>query len=202
MRLFDDPRFVELALVHYRQPHRFYHDAAHVEEMIALARQLAPDLSTAEQLAVLWHDAVYVPGAGTGENERLSARLMRATLAQAPLAEPFGAATLAVAEAIILATTHSAAPPPVAARMVDLDLYRLGTDWDSFDRHAMAVWQEYRYLFAGPEAFLQARQDFYRTMLEKPSIYATALFRDRFEASARANLRRGAEHGHDLRRAG
>ena len=82
--LFDNAAMVELALTHYRQPHRFYHDVAHVQEMMALSRTLKLDLSQAEELAVLWHDAVYVPGADKSLNEKLSAKLMLATAANGP----------------------------------------------------------------------------------------------------------------------
>ncbi len=43
------------------------------------------------------------------------------------------------------------------------------------------------------QAFWTARRGFYRGMLNKPAIFATRYFRDRFEAQARANLRRAAE---------
>jgi len=76
MRLFKRPALVAAARLRYAQPHRDYHGPQHLDELIELARQHAPDLDEAEQLALL-HDAVYVPGAGPGENERLSALLMR-----------------------------------------------------------------------------------------------------------------------------
>lgn len=196
---FDHAATVELALAHYRQPHRFYHDAAHVQEMMALARALSLDLSPAEQLAVLWHDAVYVPGADKGVNERLSVKLMRATAANGP---DFFAATdpdiLDAAERIIIETMHAGEPSTEAARVVDLDLYRLGAPWPDFDRHARAIEREFRVLHASPEKFWTARRNFYRSMLQRPHLFATTLFRDRFEAQARDNLKRGAEGDHGL----
>jgi predicted metal-dependent HD superfamily phosphohydrolase len=192
--LFDNAAMVELALVHYRQPHRFYHDAAHVQEMMALARTLQLDLSPAEELAVLWHDAVYVPGADKGLNEKLSAKLMLATAANGP--DFFAAtdkATLATAERIIIETTHAGEPSAEAARVIDLDLYRLGAPWPEFDRHGHAIEREFRVLHDSPEKFWTARASFYRSMLQRPHIFATPLFRERYEAQARDNLKRGAE---------
>ena len=194
---FDHAATVELALVHYRQPHRFYHDAAHVQEMMALARALGLDLSPAEQLAVLWHDAVYVPGADKGVNEALSAKLMRATAANGPdFFAAIDSQTLDAAERIIVETMHAGEPSAEAARVVDLDLYRLGAPWPEFDRHARAIEREFRVLHASPEKFWTARGNFYRAMLQRPHLFATKLFRERFEAQARDNLRRGAEDGH------
>jgi predicted metal-dependent HD superfamily phosphohydrolase len=193
--LLDNGAMVELALVHYRQPHRFYHDAAHVQEMMALARTLKLELSPAEELAVLWHDAVYVPGADKGLNEKLSAQLMLATAANGP--EFFTAmdkTILATAERIILETTHTGTPSEEAARVIDLDLYRLGAPWTAFERHGQAIEREFRVLHASQEKFWTARADFYRSMLQRPQIFTTPLFVERYEAQARDNLKRGAEH--------
>jgi predicted metal-dependent HD superfamily phosphohydrolase len=195
--MFDNAALVELALVHYRQPHRFYHDAAHVQEMMALARTLKLDLSPAEQLAVLWHDAVYVPGADKGLNEKLSAKLMLATAANGP---DFFISTdksvLAAAERIILETTHAGEPSEEAARVIDLDLYRLGAPWPEFVRHGNAIEREFRVLHESPEKYWVARGNFYRWMLQRPRIFTTPLFSERYEARARDNLKRGAEGGH------
>ena len=194
---FDHAATVELALAHYRQPHRFYQDAAHVQEMMALARALNLDLSLAEQLAVLWHDAVYVPGADKGVNEALSAKLMRATAANGPdFFAATEAKTLEAAERIIVETMHAGEPSPEAARVIDLDLYRLGSSWADFDRHAHAIEREFRVLHASPERFWIARGNFYRAMLQRQHVFATPLFRERFEAQAYDNLRRGTEGGH------
>jgi len=197
--LFDNAAMVELALVHYRQPHRFYHDAAHVQEMMALSRALGLDLSPAEELAVLWHDAVYVPGADKGLNEKLSAKLMLATAANGPsFFSAIDKPTLLTAEGIILETTHAGEPSDEAARVIDLDLYRLGAPWSEFDRHAHAIEREFRVLHESPEKFWIARGDFYRSMLQRPHLFTTELFREAYEVQARDNLRRGAEGGHGL----
>ena len=76
MRLLAHRTLVDAARQYYAQPHRAYHDAHHLDELIALAREHTPDLDEAEQLALLFHDAVYLPGAPRGDNERRSAALM------------------------------------------------------------------------------------------------------------------------------
>jgi predicted metal-dependent HD superfamily phosphohydrolase len=185
-----DP-LLEAALAHHRQPHRAYHDERHVLELLELARAYAPDLSAAERLAILFHDAVYVPGAPRGSNEALSALLMRATifaLAQAGTLTAPAAADIDTADMIIRATTHAAPPPAAAARVCDLDLWRLAAPWDDFCRHAEDIRREFRFLHASDAAFWEARRAFYRSMLEKPAIFATEDFRQRFEPQARTNL--------------
>jgi predicted metal-dependent HD superfamily phosphohydrolase len=193
MRLLAHRSLLDAVRQHYAQRHRGYHDAAHLEELIALARELTPDLDDAEQLALLFHDAVYVPGAPRGDNERRSAEVMMATLATLAydhadlgLAEP----VLERAARIIEATDHAAAPPAEAARVCDLDLWRLAAPWEAFCRHALGIRREYLHLFADEAAFWHARNAFYETMLAKPRLFATDRFVERFEAAARANMRR------------
>jgi len=188
MRLFKHPALVAAARLHYAQPHRDYHGPQHLDELIELARQHAPDLDEAEQLALLFRDAVYVPGAGPGENERLSALLMRATVAAFDL----GQLDLGRASRIIEATIHAAPPPPEAARVCDLDLWRLAAPWEAFQRHSLGIRHEYLHLHADEAAFWTARKTFYKSTLAKRALFATAYFRDCFEAAARENLRRAS----------
>ena len=111
MRLFAHHALVHAARQHYAQPHRGYHNAGHLDELIVLAREHTPDLDEAEQLALLFHDAVYVPGAAKGDNERLSAVLMKATVATLTRADEslaVSASDLARAARIIEATTDVA----------------------------------------------------------------------------------------------
>ncbi|MBR2814726.1 MAG: hypothetical protein IKE60_08760 [Reyranella sp.] len=196
MLLLDHLPLLEAARLHYRQPHRGYHNQEHLDELMALARRYTPDLDTAEQLALLFHDAVYVPGAGHGLNEGLSARLMRATIAALGRTDRLLAGLtegeLQKAATIIEATTHDREPPAEAARLCDLDLWRLAAPWPDFERHADGVRHEYLHLVDSDEAFWTARRAFYRDMLKKPHLFATADFRDRFEAAARANLERAS----------
>jgi len=186
MRLFDDRALVAAARQHYDQRHRGYHDAEHLDELIALAREHVPDLDDAEQLAVLFHDAVYVPGAPRGDNEKLSALLMRATVAKLEL----GGVDIDRAARIIVATMHAEPPPAEAARVCDLDLWRLAAPWEEFQRHTLGVRHENIHLHASEAAFWKARSAFLAGMLERPFLYATPYFRERFETKARDNLTR------------
>jgi predicted metal-dependent HD superfamily phosphohydrolase len=186
MSLFKHRALVAAARLHYAQPHRGYHGPEHLDELIELARQHTPDLDDAEQLALLFHDAVYVPGAGKGENERLSALLMRATVPAFDL----GTIDLDRAGRIIEATAHAEPPPPEAARICDLDLWRLAAPWETFQRDTLGIRHEYLHHYADEAAFWAARKAFYKSMLAKPHLFATAYFRDRFETAARENLRR------------
>jgi predicted metal-dependent HD superfamily phosphohydrolase len=192
VRLFAHRALVHAARLHYAQPHRGYHNAGHLDELIVLAREHTPDLDEAEQLALLFHDAVYVPGAARGDNERLSAMLMTATVATLARAdETFSVSTgdLARAARIIEATTHAGPPPAEAARVCDLDLWRLASPWEAFQQHALGIQHEYLHMVADEAAFWAARNAFYESMLAKPRLFATDYFADRFEETARSNMR-------------
>lgn len=191
MHLLDDGPLLKAARLHYAQPHRGYHGTDHLDELIALAHQHTPDLDEAEQLALLFHDAVYVPGAGRGENERLSALLMRATVATLGP----GAVDLDRAARIIEATSHALPPPAEAARVCDLDLWRSAAPWEAFQQHALGIRHEYLHLHADEPAFWTARKAFYKSMLVKPQLFATVYFRERFERAARANIARALAEG-------
>ena len=193
MRLFAHRALVHAARLHYTQPHRGYHNAGHLDELIVLAREHTPDLDESEQLALLFHDAVYVPGATRGDNERLSAALMKATVATLARADEtlaVAAGDLERAARIIEATAHAAPPPAEAARVCDLDLWRLASPWDAFQQHALGIRHEYLHLVADEEAFWAARNAFYESMLAKPRLFATDYFFERFEETARSNMRR------------
>jgi predicted metal-dependent HD superfamily phosphohydrolase len=193
MRLLTHRALVHAARLHYAQPHRGYHNAGHLDELLALARVHTPDLDEAEQLALLFHDAVYVPGAPRGDNERLSALLMQATvaaLAREDAVRAVPGADLDRAARIIAATTHAESPPAEAARVCDLDLWRLAAPWEAFQQHALGIRHEYLHLFPDEAAFWAARNSFYRAMLAKPRLFATDAFVDKFEAKARVNMTR------------
>jgi predicted metal-dependent HD superfamily phosphohydrolase len=195
LRLLDHAALYGAARAFYAEPQRGYHDVGHLDELIALAREHAPDLDDAEQLALLFHDAVYAPGAPPHVNERLSARVMRAVidqLARDVSIAPLPAEEIDRAARIVEATAHIDPPPAEAARVCDLDLWRLAAPWDQFERDTRGVRREYRHLFESDEAFADSRRGFCARFLLRPTIYATAYFRVRFEARARANLDRAS----------
>ena len=194
MRLFAHRALVHAARLHYAQPHRGYHNAGHLDELIVLAREHTPDLDEAEQLALLFHDAVYVPGAAKGDNERLSAVLMKATVATLARADETLAVSADRSRRGLPASSRrrrmSGAPPAEAARVCDLDLWRLASPWEAFQQHALGIRHEYLHLVADEPAFWAARHAFYKSMLAKPRLFATDYFVDRFEETARSNMRR------------
>ena len=129
---------------HYEQAHRFYHTWDHIAQMFDVAARDALPLTLAQQLAIVWHDAVYVPGLDKGANERASALLMRDHMDRAGwLAHADGRTLADTVEGIIVSTIDHVPQLAEAELVLDLDLYRLGVDFDAFQQHADAVRQEY-----------------------------------------------------------
>jgi len=169
----------------YAEPQRAYHTLAHVAECLTTldgARHLAvyPD---EVELAAWFHDAIYDPH--REDNEAQSAELARRTALDADVRR----ASAKRVYHLILATRHRALPTdPDQQLLVDVDLAGLALPWDEFEANGRRIRQEYAHV---PEpAFRAARAAALGRFLRRPHIYATAFFRERCEARARANLTR------------
>jgi predicted metal-dependent HD superfamily phosphohydrolase len=184
------PSLFETIAHRYAEPHRAYHDLAHVvacvEAMAPVRRSLADPF--AAELALWYHDAVYDPR--RSDNEEASA-----ALAAAELAPRLPAPTVARVAAGILATRHPSQPTDADARyVVDADLAILGAEPAAFDGYESAVRREYA--FVPDAAFARARRAALEALLARDRIYLTDAFAARFEQRARANLARSIARLH------
>ncbi len=190
--LIDDGLKHELSAL-YQAADRHYHSLAHIEAMLALARDYRTRLHDPEavEAAVWFHDAIYDSRAK--DNEARSAALAKTYLAER--ADP---ARLGRITAMILATaTHQ---PPLfedaaAARdaklFLDMDLSILGAAPDAFEAYENAVRQEYGWV---EEPMWRAGRGAVLTgFLARPHIFHTEEFRRRFEPQARKNMMRSLE---------
>ena len=174
----------------YRAPGRHYHGLAHVEALLALAREYLADLADrqAVEAAIWFHDAIY--DSRRSDNEARSAALAAAKLA--PRVEP---ARLSRITAMIEATaTHvlpdlgDEAATRDAAFFLDMDLSILGAPQSAFDSYEAGVRREYAWV--GDEAWRSGRAAVLRKFLARPTIFHTDAFRQRYEAVARKNIAR------------
>jgi predicted metal-dependent HD superfamily phosphohydrolase len=160
----------------YAEPHRHYHTLAHIEHML----DVLPHASETVLGAVWFHDAIY----GGSESEERSAELARQALA----ALQFPAEEIESVAHLILATkTHAMADlPPDGQRFLDADLSILGSERERYRKYVEDVREEYAPI---PEPiFRSVRNQILRRFLERPRIYGTDEFFERFEAKARANI--------------
>ncbi|MEJ2132683.1 MAG: N-methyl-D-aspartate receptor NMDAR2C subunit, partial [Gammaproteobacteria bacterium] len=89
-------------------------------------------------------------------------------------------------------TKHAAAPRTPDQKLVsDIDLAILGADLPRFDAYEEQIRREYAWV--GDEEFRTTRKAILEGFLDRPSIYLTPYFHERFEAIARHNLARSLE---------
>lgn len=141
-----DPEIERALAAAYAEPHRAYHTAAHIAEVLGWYDWAADEVGwrdpAAVYLAVVFHDAVYDPLAR--DNEARSAELARRLAA--------GACTPAqldrCVELILLTARHGALEPAAvdadAAHFLDCDTAILGAAPDAFDAYDAAVAIEYK----------------------------------------------------------
>jgi len=182
----------------YDTPPRAYHHFGHVEAVLAHFEEVARGPGWARPreawLAVLYHDAVHVPG--RRDNEARSAAL---AVAEIDRWLPGSGLDLAhVARLIELTARHGAleaadlgggADGRDRALFLDCDMAILGADAAAFDAYDRAIAEEYRGAVPGWLFRIQRRR-FLRGLLARERIYLSAFFHQRLDAAARANLRR------------
>ena len=169
----------------YREPHRRYHTAAHIEHCLrqfdfAADRMDEPD---AVEMALWFHDAIYdVPGK---ENELRSAELFAAR-ADGRGSEQFRSEV----HRLIMATTHLDPPPATLDEsfIVDIDLSSFGLPWEEFLRDSRAVRAEL--LHVSDAEFYPRQKQFLESLAARFEFCFTEFFRDRHEARARENIER------------
>jgi predicted metal-dependent HD superfamily phosphohydrolase len=192
-----EAQFAELASA-YATPPRAYHNFDHVREVLRHHADVAagPGWAQPEEtfLAVLYHDAIYE--AGRSDNETRSAEAAVAAIARwLPEA---GIEAARVAELIELTARHGQFAPDDLGEgdraddtrhFLDCDMAILGAAPEVFDAYDRGIAAEYRGRVPA-WMFRLNRRRFLKTLLAKPRIYLSDFFHVRYDAQARANLRR------------
>ena len=168
----------------YTEPDRVYHTADHINDCLA---QLDSNKALTErpeevETAIWFHDVVYVPSAM--DNEEQSAKLAQSVLTAAEV----GPDAIHRIVAMILATRHLTLPDTSDAQLLcDIDLSIFGRHPRTFQDYERRIRQEYAWV---PEpVYRSTRSEILAGFLRRRTIYQTAEFRDRYENSARRNLR-------------
>ena len=132
----------------------------------------------------LWlHDIIYSPKASNNEEESARAASFMLERGQAP------PEVIKKVSAMILATkSHPEEAAADTALVLDIDLSILGKPPEEYDAYEEAIREEYTWV---PQAiFADRRHRILERILQRPQVYLTSLFRERYEAQARANLAR------------
>ena len=181
------PRWVEAGaprerfddvVARYGEPHRADHALHHAEHVLAKVDELGHGDDPAVVLAAILHDVIYDPAAT--DNEERSADYAREVLA--------GLDVVARVAALIEATkTHDGpAGDDGLDALLDADLSTFADDDEG--RNGDLIRQEYA---AVPDAAFRAgRRRVLQAVLDREPLYRTERMRERYEAKAKANIRR------------
>ena len=179
----------------YLAPPRAYHHFGHVQEVLRQYRAVAdgPGWHRPVEvwLAVLYHDAVYIPG--RGDNEAASARLVIEHIERWLPGVDVDAER--ISDLILLTARHGALRADEAGNgdagedarhFLDCDMAILGAPPAVFAAYDRAIAEEYR---AVPRWLYRIkRRRFFRKLLASERIFLSEFFRERFERQARDNL--------------
>ena len=170
-------------LARLREPHRAYHDARHVASCVVLAEEHRAHARRPAEvlLALLFHDAIYVPLAR--DNEARSAALATTALRGLGASDEV---TERVAALVLTTRDHASRGDPDAELVLDCDLAILGADDDAYAafedgvraEHAMVDEARYR---AGRARVLEG-------FLGRTQLYAVPAIARACEARARSRL--------------
>ncbi|MBF5045855.1 hypothetical protein FGE12_25825 [Aggregicoccus sp. 17bor-14] len=177
-------------LAAYAEPQRAYHDVRHLADVVARWAEVAEENGWTHPrevyLALLFHDAVYVPGAH--DNEEASAQLaLRMLGAEMPEVDAEH-----VAHLVRLTARHGHLSPSDVtgeeALFLDCDMAVLGAAPDAYDTYERDIAREYAAV--PPEMFAAGRRRFLEGLLEQERIFLSQRFHARLDEAARENLER------------
>ena len=173
-------------LARYCEPHRGYHDTAHVLAVTSRCLVLCSAMASVDRDAILWaalfHDAIYDPRSSTNEADSaaLAAEELRSAGTGAKLVDE-------VVRLVLLTAGHSVAGADHnGAVLVDADLAVLGGTAEEYRRYVDGVRREYA--FVPDDAWCIGRARVLTGLLAVPRLFTTDLMRPR-ESVARTNMR-------------
>lgn len=182
----------------YATPPRAYHNMRHVDAVLEHYHAVARGSGWAQPrevyLAVLYHDAIYE--AGRNDNEARSAELAIAHVAR--WLPDAGIDAARVAELINLTARHGQFSPADfgndalasdTKHFLDCDMAILGAGPAAFDAYDRGIAAEYR-AHVPAFVFRLNRRRFLKKLLAREHIFLSGFFHDRYDATARGNLRR------------
>lgn len=168
----------------WREPHRHYHSAGHLEAVLDAVDELAAAARDVDavRLAAWFHDAVY--DGKPGDDERASAALARSVLTELGLP----AARIDEVERLVLLTIgHDPSPGDAnGAVLCDADLAVLAGTPSDYAAYASAVRDDYAHV--SDDDFAAGRAAVLSSLLDRPALFHTETGRRRWEGPARHNL--------------
>ena len=172
----------------YSEPHRHYHTLNHIVTGLDELWNVREHLDKPDEAEFAWwfHDSVYKIQSKVNELKSSEAafNLSRNVL----LGEDFATDV----KRLVLDTTHNRVPETSDGKVIaDIDTLILGKPAKIFDDYEFRIGKEYSW--ADPDEFKTKRSEILLKFLERPRIYYTDVFEDKYGDAARANLERSLE---------
>lgn len=168
----------------YAEPHRTYHTARHISACLRLVDDPEVERRSTRgaeiEAAIWWHDLVYDTHAK--DNEEKSAGDAVATLRAAGVEEE----SVDRIAKYILATKRHETDESDGQLVIDIDLSILAEDEKTYARFEEEIRREYAWVDAA--SYRAGRSAVLRHFLDRPNIYASPFFRERWDAKARRNI--------------
>ncbi|NQX88262.1 MAG: hypothetical protein HRT77_06330 [Halioglobus sp.] len=168
----------------YQEPFRHYHNLRHLSQCLREIDGAGEHVTEARatELAIWFHDIVYVYGAH--DNEARSAEFFRESAGDDMPVDFVNR----VCE-FIMATRHTgAAQDEAVALLVDIDLSGFGLPWTDYLADSDALRLEAQGV--GDEQYYMGKLRFLAELQRWPSLYQSSYFRERLEDRAQSNITR------------
>lgn len=162
---------------------QWYHNLRHIKHCLDELDQVGFLLKdpNAVEFALWYHDAIY--DSRRTDNEELSARFAAFEAKGLGLNDEF----VNEVQALIWATNHVSVYESHDAKfMVDIDLSIFGQSESVFNEYEINIQLEYSHI--SKEDFRRGRIAVLQKFLDRPNIYSTLHFRNKYEEQARKNL--------------
>lgn len=167
----------------YRQSNRHYHNLSHLQEMRKSFFEYKSELQFPDETlySLYYHDIVYV--STRKDNEQKSAGW-----AIALLPEEINLNKQIIVDLILATKDHNANGVADANWLIDFDLKILAKDWGDYKIYTEQIRKEYSLY---PDfLYNPGRVKALKHFLEKPHIYQTTIFQEKFESKARTNIQK------------
>jgi pantetheine-phosphate adenylyltransferase len=171
---------------HYSEAGRFYHNLKHIENCLTEFREVEAKIKNPQAvvMSLLFHDIVYNPQTQQPlANETASWELAKQICALNPQEH-------STIMNHILHTSHNYTgdKDPDTDYVCDIDMAILGYSEDEFDNYEANIRREYA--FASDELYKLGRSHFLQKLLDSERIFKTDYFKNKYEDSARANIKK------------
>lgn len=166
---------------HYEGNDRYYHNFNHLTEMLQHYEDIRKNIENPDAFlfALFYHDIIYNPL--QNNNEKRSAALFKKRFAACFPDYKY------VSKMIKETKSHKISDDSDIRYFLDTDLAILGYEPDLYVKYSEQIRQEFQ--FYPDFVYQKGRKKVLKKFLKKPYIYQTPYFREKYENSARTNLR-------------